>query len=192
MQKIFDQIIQQLNSSVIVLLGILLASYYAVHIVTKLVEKFSHHERKLGKVDDLSEKIVELKTKVDLIYLNTHPHKVVAAMSPISITPIGEAIASKINAPALFEKYASELMKCVEEKNPKNPYDIQVTSMAVAKERMLQLLDATEINRIKEEAFQKGLLLEDIMALFGVFLRDRILLGRGIAISEVDQHSSVA
>jgi len=190
MTEVFLKLIDQLNSSVIVLLCILFASYWAVYMITKLVTKFAHHETKLVKMDALSDKLIELKTKVDLIYQNTNPNKVVAAFSPIAITPSGQEIANKINAPEIFKKYIGQLLACVDEIAPKNAYDIQAASMTISKEKMMNLLDANEINTIKAEAFAKGLLAEDVMAIFGVLLRDHILAKRGIAVAEVDRQQA--
>ncbi|MDR3405557.1 MAG: hypothetical protein P4L99_23885 [Chthoniobacter sp.] len=186
MHEVFFKLLDQLNSSVIVLLCILLLSYYGVHIITKLWTKFSHHETKMEKVDGLSDRIIELKTKVDLIYQNTNPNRLTAAASPIAITPAGKLIAEKIGANDIFKKYLGRLSELVDEKGPKNAYDIQAVSMTVTKEKMMALLDANEINTIKAEAFAKGLLAEDIMGIFGVLLRDHILAHKGIAVAEVD------
>lgn len=137
-------------------------------------------------MDALSDRIIELKTKVDLIYQNTNPHKLVAAHSPIAITESGQETARNINAEIIFKKYADRLAALVDEK--KNAYDIQVESMRVTKEKMLEFLDANEINSIKAEAFSKGFLVEDIMGIFGVYLRDYILAKLGVAVSDVDKH----
>ena len=54
---------------------------------------------------------------------------------------------------------------------------------------MLGMLDSGELNTVKEVAFQKGILAEDVMMVFGVMLRDSILASRGIAVADVDQHA---
>ena len=188
MEEIFKKLIEQLNSSVFVLLGILAASYWAVVRVTRLIEQFSHHKEKIGKVDSLSDRLVELKVKVDLIYQNTNPNKTVAAASPISITPTGKEISANIKAEQILAKYLAQLSDLVEAVCPKNAYDVQTASMTVAKEKMMSLLNADEINAVKGMAYSKGLLAEDVMAIFGVLLRDEILKKKNMPVADVDKN----
>ncbi len=157
MEVIFTKLIDQLNSSVFVLLGILAASFWGVFRLAKLIEQFSHHKTKIEKVDALSDRIVELKVKVDLIYQNTNPNRTVAAASPIGITATGKEISAKINAEQILTKYIGSLSDLVEATCPKNAYDIQTASMAIAREKMMSLLNADEINAVKAIAYSKGL-----------------------------------
>jgi hypothetical protein len=187
MEAIFNKLIEQLNSSVFVLLVLLGVSYWAVVRVARLIEQFSHHKIKLDKIDVLSAGMIELKVKVDLIYQNTNPHKLVGAQSPISITPVGKEISTAINAGQILEKYVGKLSELVEETCPKNAYDVQTTSMSIVKEKMMPLLNADEINAIKEVAYSKGLLAEDIMSIFGVLLRDVVLKKKGFPVADVDK-----
>src|SRR6266487_1613690 len=96
MTEVFLKLIEQLNSSVFVLIGLLFVVVWLVFRIGKLFEQFSQHKIKIEKVDLLSDKLIELTVKVDLIYQNTNPNKTVAAASPVSITPNGKAIADKI------------------------------------------------------------------------------------------------
>lgn len=187
MTDIFLKLIEQLNSSVFVLLGILVVIAWLLFRIGRLSEQFSHHKTKIEKVDVLSDKLIELKVKVDLIYQNTNPNKTVAAVSPISITDNGKQIANKINADHILRKYIDRLSALVEAASPKTAYDVQTASMATAKEKMMGLLNADEINAIKAEAYARGLLVEDIMAIFGVLLRDNILQKKGWSVAEVDK-----
>lgn len=191
MEEIFKKLIDQLNSSVFVLLGILAISYWAVFRVSKLMELFSQHKIKILKIDDLSDRMIELKVKVDLIYQNTNPNRTIAAASPITLTSNGGEISVKINAPQILEKYLDNLSDLVEQTGPKNAYDVQTASMMVAKEKMMSLLSAEEINAIKAVAYSKGLLAEDIMSIFGVLLRDSILKKKNLPVADVDKKPAV-
>ncbi len=152
------------------------------------MEQFSQHKTKIEKVDILSDKLIELGVKVDLIYQNTNPNKTVAAASPVGITPNGKSIAEKIHADQILQKYLPQLSGFVEATNPKTAYDVQTASMTIAKGKaMMGLLNADEINAIKAEAYARGLLVEDIMAIFGVLLRDHILQKKGWPVAEVDK-----
>ena len=61
--------------------------------------------------------------------------------------------------------------------------------MNVAKEKLLPLLNESELNAIKDEAFARGLLVEDVMSIFGVLLRNSVLHQKNIPIADVDKHA---
>jgi hypothetical protein len=187
MDAVFAKLIEQLNSGVFILLVILGVILWAVYRVARLIEQFSHHKTKIDKFDDLHSGVIELKVKVDLIYQNTNPNRLVAAQSPVSITPVGYEISTKINAQQIMDKYVGVLSDMVEATCPKNAYDVQAASMEVTKNKMMALLDAGEINAIKAVAYSKGLLAEDIMGIFGVMLRDVILKKKGLPVADVDK-----
>lgn len=190
MEAVFTKLIEQLNSSVFILLVILGIAFYFIFLFGKWSQKFLHHEDKINNFQGLSDKIIELKTKVDLIYQNTNPNKLVASHSPISLTEMGKAMADTINADKILSEHIDSLVKEVELDAPKNAYDIQVVSMKVAKEKLLSYLNENNLNAIKDEAYAKGILVEDIMTIFGVLLRNQILKNKGIPISDVDVHSN--
>jgi hypothetical protein len=64
-----------------------------------------------------------------------------------------------------------------------------MASMDVVKTAMMQMLNADEINTIKQEAYSRGILVDDIMSIFGVLLRDRILNKKGLPVSDVDVYA---
>lgn len=192
MDTIFTKLLDQLNSSVFVLLGILAAAFWGVYRIARLIEQFTHHKLKIDKIDDLSADMIKLTVKVDLIYQNTNPNKLIAAQSPISITPVGVEISAKIDAGKILPKYVDQLTSMVEEACPKNAYDVQTASMMVAKNKMMSLLNAEEINIIKQVAYAKGLLAEDIMGIFGVMLRDIVLKKKNMAVVDVDKQQQPA
>lgn len=175
MDAVFTKLIEQLNSSVFVLMVVLAACFYSIYKIGKWTQKFAHQDEKINEVKGLSEKVIELRTKVDLIYQNTLKNPLVASHSPISLTPAGTEISNKIGANQILEKYISRLVAEVESTNPKNAYDIQMVSLIVAKEKILAMLNEVELNAIKDEAFARGILIEDVMSVFGVLLRNQIL-----------------
>lgn len=192
MELIITKLIDQLNSSVFVLLAILACTGWALYKIGCWTAIFKHQDDKINKLEALSEKIIELKTKVELIYNNTNPRRTVAAYSPISLTDIGKEIADKIKANIVLEKYISKLASEVEAEKPKNAYDIQMASMKVAKEKMITLLSEDELSVVKQEAYNRGIIVEDIMSVFGVLLRNHVLNQKGLPISDVDKHTPSA
>jgi hypothetical protein len=189
MEVIFEKLLDQLNSSVFILLAIVVAMGWVLYKVGTWAEKFVHQEQRIGGLEKLSHEVIKIGTKVDLIYAYTNPNATVRSHSPISLTDSGMQIAAKISAETILSKCLAQLKREVENTRPKNAYDIQVASMAVAREKMLSCLDDKEINIIKDEAYTRGLLVEDIFSIFGVLLRNAILKEKSIPVAEVDIHT---
>ncbi|MFH1860234.1 MAG: hypothetical protein ABH870_04375 [bacterium] len=193
-QTIFIKILEQLNSSVFVLIGLFIVALWAMYKIGGIVTTFSTHE---DKIDGLSknsektfEKIIRLEAKVDLIYQYHNPNSTVRSMSPISLTPVGNEIATNINAQTVLSRCLDFLEKEIEKENPKNAYDIQMVSMKIAKEKMILCLNEAELSAVKQAAYNKGILAEDVMAIFGILLRNAVLEKKGIPIAEVDFHAN--
>ena len=190
MEALLLKLIEQLNSSVFVLLGILALAFWLMFKTGKWTEKFQTHEDKINAAQNLGNQVIEIRTKVDLIYNLVNPNRLVAPRSPISLTPTGIEISEKIGANTILQAHIEVLTSAVESEGPKNAYDIQVVSMKVAKEKMLSLLSEKELIAIKDEAYKRGMLVEDIMSVFGVLLRNHVLNKRGIPIADVDKHAA--
>jgi hypothetical protein len=192
MTAIFLELIKHLNSSVFVLLGICVVVAIFIFRMGGIIERFKHHEEKICDLGNMGERLIKLETKVDLIYQNTNPRAMVQAHSPMSLTLNGENVAKNLNANTLLNKYILKLKRDVEaeieSKTPPNAYDIQIASLKVAKEKMLSYFDEKELISVKDEAYNNGTLLEDIMSVFGILLRNAILQERGIPIADVDLH----
>lgn len=192
MADVFLALIKQLNSSVFVLLALLLPTFWgSTKVANKIgrwTEKFQAQNEKITDLRDLSKEVIVMKTKVDLIYQQLNPNSTVKSMSPLSLTETAEKIMTQINADQIFNKYTSQLTQEIALSSPKTAYDIQMAAMKVAKEKLANLLNEREINAMKQEAYANGILLEDVFAIFGILLRNHILREKGIPIAEVDSH----
>ncbi len=187
---IFLKIIEQLNSSVFVLLMILGVVAIGIYKAGQWSKVFKFHEEKITKIEGLADKVLLMGQKVDLIYENTLGAKrPLASLSPINLTDVGQKIVTKINANDILKRCIPQLEKEVEKEKPNSAYDIQMVSMKVSKEYMVTCLIENELAVVKQEAYERGLLIEDIMSVFGVLLRNHILNQKGISISAVDNHT---
>lgn len=189
MEGIAIKLLEQLNSSVFVLIALLLVVFIMVYKAGALKEIFNHHNSRLDNVEKISDVVKELKTKVDLIYQYTNPNSPTRAQSPISLTVVGKEIIEKINADDIFKTHAVKLISLVEARHPKNAYDIQQISFEVAKKELINLLTEDQLKAVKEQAYNRGILVEDVLSVFGVLLRNKILENKNIPIAEVDKHS---
>lgn len=189
MKELALAIVAQLNSSVAVLFLVLIITCVVLYKLGYWSHKFAAHDRRVEHIEGLAEKVVSLTTKVDLIYQFVNPHSPVKAASPISLTPSGKAIAENINAASIISKYGESFCTEVEKMPAKTAYDIQQASMEFARHRMLNMLNEDELVKVKQEAFNRGIPLEDVMSVFGVLLRNHILEKKGIPIAAVDEQS---
>jgi len=57
-------------------------------------------------------------------------------------------------------------------------------------ELLLTFLNEKELTIIKQEAYSRGIIVQDVMSVFGVLLRNFILSQKGMPISAVDMHTS--
>lgn len=188
MDHFIDLLFSQLNSSVVILLALLVICFFLVYKVGHWSEMFSNHKERIGNVEAIRDIVIALNAKVDLIYQNTNPNPLVKAQSPISLTEAGREIVKQISAETIFKKHSKKLIGLVEAKSPKNAYDIQQSSFTVAKRELIDLLNEEELGAVKKVAFERGLLVEDLMTVFGILLRNRILEDKNIPIAEVDRH----
>jgi len=184
---VFLKLIEQLNSSVFVLMLILVILVWMIYHIGRYREIFGSHSKKLENIDGFGDRMVKLETTVNLIYMNTNPRKMVEAHSPLSLSVEGKKAAEVIHADKILERIHAKLEAFVEESKPKNAYDIQVASLK-STSKILDLLNEEELNKIKDYAFQQGLRLEDLLPIFGVLLRNIILDERGIPIADIDKH----
>ena len=189
MTEIFLKLSDQLNSSVFVLMALLVATGYALLKIGGWTERFSHLNQKIDGALSLEKTVIRLEQLTELIYNNTLKTPFIKSFSPIVLTHTALEASASIGFDLLLKREFSKLSGLVEEKSPKNAYDIQVESMRVASEQFPGVLNDIELLNAKEYAYSKGLRLEDLYSVLGVLLRNEILKSKGISFSEVDEHS---
>ena len=189
-EHLLDKLIDQLNSSVVVLLAILVLAFYAAYKVGSWKQLFLSHAGRIEKVERISDIVIAIQTKVDLIYQYSNPNAPVRSMSSANLTSVGREIVASIKAEDIFKTHSVKLIAMVEAKKPQNAYDIQQCSFNVAKREFLSLLNEEQLRIVKDEAFKRGILVEDVLAVFGILLRNKILEDKAIPIADVDKHTS--
>ena len=180
-------LIQQLNSSVIILIVILILFIFLTYKLGRWTEKFSNQDNKLYKIDSISDRLIKVETKIDLIYQHTNKNSPIMSNSPISLTNIGETISKDINAGEILKKYLQKLENDSILLNCNSAYDIQKNSMELAKNKLIKYLNEEELLKVKNQAYNYGILVEDVMSIFGVLLRNYILNKKGISIYDIDK-----
>ena len=191
MLEILTKAIEQLNSSVFILVVMLCVCFWTVYHVGKWTETFLSHSKKIDASEEkhhaLFQSLAHIIAKVDLIYNNTLKNPVVMAHSPLQLTEAGTTGSESIGLHRVLTREFDKLSGLVNKYAPRNAYDIQTRSMQIANEQFLLLLNESELNRAKDFAFAKGLQLEDLSSILGLLLRDQILAQKVIPLSAVDE-----
>ena len=202
MNKLFLLLIEQLNSAVFVLLILLAVVFYlAIEITKKITKWTTHNENRennqkdknkefkgiFEKIEKKLEILPVLKDRVDVIYRNT-PNAILRSESPLNLTGKGKEISDEIQAPKIFNKYLEELTSKFDENNL-NAYDIQARSFKIINQYFKEIILEDELEILKNKAYNEGILLDDILSIFGILLRDKILKDKNIPVEDIDKHS---
>jgi len=190
MEPVLLALIEQLDRGAFVLIAILLVFILFTYKIGSWKEIFNNHNKRLDNVEAIKDTVISLSTKIDLIYQNTLSNPLVQSQSPISLTESGKTISKEVGANDIFDKHWDKLLKLIDKKSPKNAYDIQQCAFSIAKEQLIELLNEDDLVNIKKVAFSHGILVEDIMSVFGILLRNKTLEVKDIPISDVDKHDN--
>ena len=190
METIFIELTKQLNSSVFILITLLLLSFCVVYKAGKIVGSFKIFETKNNKIDDAIHEIKDSLSKVkaitELLY-QTHL-STVKNHSPTSLTLKGEEISKTISAESKINSYWISIRNELKKSHLINPYDIQVTALNIAQYCFENFFSEQERNEIKTYAFQMGINLLEIYPIIGIIIRDIYLKEQNISLEDIDKH----
>jgi len=191
MEAIFLELTKQLNSSVFILLAILVVAFWLIYKAGRMTESFSGFTKKSDKIDTsidaIKESLASVKATTDLLYkkqLST-----MQSQSPLSLTSKGEIVATAISADEMINNHWDDIEAEISRSNtPNNPYDIQKISLDIARNCFDTIFSNDERNRIKTYAYSIGMDLLEIYPIVGIKIRDRILKERNIDLTEIDKY----
>jgi hypothetical protein len=163
----------QLGVSVVVAFGTVWAfaarlDQRVKHLEEGMKEGIKSLEEKIKAVD-LRERMMAAET-----LLKERAPSVTKRKSPLSLTERGSSLLVDSGAERFVDEHFDELMEGVNRLNPKTAYDIQEDA-----KKVIEGLQADDrINPIKEFLFEDGSTLEELVAVMGIYLRDKILAQR--------------
>lgn len=106
--------------------------------------------------------------------------------SPVSLTPLGTEISEKLGFSKLIDDGWTKIESIIGKET--NPYDIQMEFIAKFITDVDRYIDAESLDRIKRDAYLRGLPLIDYMRVLGVMARDKYFACHNIDVSEVDKN----
>lgn len=192
-KEILLVLIQQLDGAVFTLIAILLAVFVLLYKAGGVVKSFKDFEGKNEKIDDkidsIKDSLSTIRATTDLLY-QAHL-KTVGRASPMKLTPLGEEIGGLISVEAKVDSHWEDVKQALEERNPDNPYDIQVVALDIAKSCFETIFTEEERDQIKNIAYQKGLNLLEIYPIIGITIRNKVFKERSMQLEEIDKYDPV-
>ncbi|MEA3248822.1 MAG: hypothetical protein U9Q03_00495 [Patescibacteria group bacterium] len=146
--------------------------------VSNLKERVDGMEKSLQETRDMA---VAAKALVDV------KGSLTEAKSPISLSERGSRILTESHAIEFIDdnERFSSLLKRVVSKNSSNAYDVQESS----KEVMNELKEEGELDNFKDYLFKQGLLMDDLITVMGIYLRDKILSVKNWNAEDIDRQT---
>lgn len=109
--------------------------------------------------------------------------------SPISLNDAGKKIADSLKLRSIIDANWDKISTII--KDQKNPYDIQMEFITQLIINFSKYLDKDSVEKIKNDAFARGIPLIEYMRMAGVLSRDRYFAEKGIDIDEVDKNAPI-
>lgn len=162
---------------------------------TKYNEKVSNlpcdkHEQTLGTlgeaINSIKLSLTKLETMLAMMSGNAGGSQLTQSHSPVSLTTKGEEIAKALDFGRILNENWDKMSTIIS--GEKNPYDIQVEFITKLITDHDRYVDADSIDRIKKDAFMRGIPLIEYLRMLGVMARDKYFKEHGIDIGEVDSN----
>lgn len=193
---LLEQILTSPFGSFAFVLALLLGAGWLVHWVSmRIAQMQSKHDTFSDNVRDMKSDINEMRK--DLSYLKgtieamktNHQQAPVQAHSPLSPNETGRKIIKDLMLDEMIVRNADKIMSYLNANiGSRNPYDIQQFCIETASVELEKLFSESDIDKIKQYAFNHGQTLFYYGSLIGVLVRDLYFDRNGINPLEVDKH----
>jgi len=113
--------------------------------------------------------------------------------SPVSLSDLGEKIASDYNISAIVDRNWNRISAAIKELGSTNPYDIQEFSRETAftdsiRTKASKFFTENDIDKLRVIAYKSGENIYSISFIAGILIRDRYFAENGIDVDEVDEY----
>lgn len=142
-------------------------------------------EGRLDSISRIETSIESVNRSLQMLAAGIPPHSsLTQSHSPISLSDKGNEIAEALELKKMIGNNWDRISEAITEE--KNPYDIQMKFISEMILHSDEYLDSESIEKIKNDAFGRGLPLAEYLRMIGILARDRYFSEHGIDISEVD------
>jgi len=133
------------------------------------VDRLCYDNDKVGdKLTQISEKLSNIEGGLER---DRATNEYIKSKSPLSLTDKGKALLIDSTGKDYIDLKHAKFLKEIKSKNPKTPYDVQELSKDIISART----SLDEFNDIKDFAFSKGISINVILEVLGIYLRDLLL-----------------
>lgn len=160
--------------------------------ISALVTKWQIKENDLSNLrKDWNKDIPYIKERVNLLFANNFEGSVFKNKSPATLTKVGKDIAKLINANKIIEDNIKKLKELVNDKSPKNAYDLQGICFSIIDDNMEKMIGEEYLNIAKNESIKHGIPLDHTLSLFAILLRDILLKENNWDIYDIDKKNKM-
>ena len=162
----------------------------ALVVVAVVSWKLSRRTNKWGQcssdMPDVKSTLVDIKEELLMIKLILSKSW---SESLLKLTDLGKKAVDSLEAESFIAENFSALKSLAEADNPQTAYDLQLACLKVADKQIPDMLTPKQLNNAKEHAFQSSLPLSSVYIVFGVLLRDRLMVERNWPIDGANANS---
>ncbi|MEK6783772.1 MAG: hypothetical protein AABY93_18880 [Bacteroidota bacterium] len=126
-------------------------------------------------------KISGMEVKVEELWRQ----KTTQSASPMILNAVGKKIMSDSKIKELTDKYYTDILSSVKDKNPENPFQAQEILINVVK--LYKDKDECKL-KLEEAAFNSGNNVDTILFVAAIDIRDQIVLDLGFSRDDIDKH----
>lgn len=150
--------------------------------IGKYREKVDRHDL---DCDKLSKQFLAISTQLAKLEGGLERDRVqnpyIQSKSPLALTDRGKALLIDSHGKDYIDLKKTEFLEEIKLETPKTAYDVQELSKRLIEKRT----SLDEFNTIKEFAYKKGITLDLILEVLGIYLRDILLIELGFKIEDI-------
>ena len=184
---------------VAIVLAFLAGGWHFARWTGKVDQKFLNIDEKLLNID---EKLLKIDSKVDRLasmmfnavfhgkappsgdFTKTFPFEAFFAQkSPVTLTKKGVGLAKRLNVEDTIESFINK----IDIPQEVSPFVIQQASEVFVFTRLMEVVPSDVKAKIEHEAYEYGGNIGDVLFVYSILLRNKILEERGFSIPEYDE-----
>lgn len=171
------QILQQLNAGIFLLIAMFIVMAFLLYHTGVLKARIEMHSKRIETLEKMLFLLGKMETALAKNSNHGQSEKDEAEKSSIVLTQLGQALAARIHARDMFEKYRRPLMGALAQKCPENATaaDVQHCALNVAAGILPKAMEDADLAQVLKVTRELGVSLDDIWPIFGLYLRDAVL-----------------
>lgn len=126
-------------------------------------------------VEEIRERIEQIQQQIGQIFNHLAANSLITSGSPLTLTDLGRKISARLDAKAWAKKHAAQV-----DTTGMNAYRIQEFCFAYVKDEDRQPFSDDEREAIQDAAFEHGQKTKQIVDVFAIELRDKLLAKAGL------------